>query len=113
MLCFDASYELNIELQGPKMAQRRFLKFASLDAWFGRGPTRTVCRLYLWCIICHMLLRDLHALHAQVATKVAEEAISQGLGNIQKPSEGLHKFITDRMWDPTKANLNMSSNVEA
>ena len=51
--------------------------------------------------------------HAQVATKVAEEALSQGLGNIQKPSEGLHKFITDRMWDPRKPNLNLSSNVEA
>ena len=61
----------------------------------------------------YRFLRDTHALHAQVATKVAEEALSQGLGNIQKPSEGLHKFITDRMWDPRKPNLNLSSNVEA
>lgn len=43
---------------------------------------------------------------------MAEEALSQGLGGIQKPSEGLHKFITDRMWDPTKPNLNLSSTVD-
>ena len=53
-----------------------------------------------------------HALHGQVATKVAEEALSQGVGTLQKPSEGLHKFITDRMWDPRKPALNQSSNVD-
>ena len=63
-------------------------------------------------IPCCEALEHLHALHGQVATKVAEEALSQGLGSIQKPSEGLHKFITDRMWDPTKANLNLSSTVD-
>lgn len=43
---------------------------------------------------------------------MADEALSQGLGGIQKPSEGLHKYITDRMWDPRKPNLNLSSTVE-
>ncbi|KAK9841954.1 hypothetical protein WJX81_000859 [Elliptochloris bilobata] len=56
-------------------------------------------------------IKDLRAVSAVVATKVAEEALSQGLGSMEAPSEGLHKFITDRMWDPRKPSLNLSRTV--
>ena len=84
----------------------------ALAALGGRQAACTGCFISGFrVIICSRAPEDPHALHGQVATKVAEEALSQGLGGIQKPAEGLHKFITERMWDPSKASLNLSRDV--
>lgn len=57
--------------------------------------------------MCEVLTERLR-LRTQVATKVAEEALSQGLGGIEKPEKGMRKYIEERMWEPSKANLNLS-----
>lgn len=51
---------------------------------------------------------DARRTRAQVAAKVAEEAMSQGLGGIEAPAEGMKKYIEGRMWEPSKEYLNKS-----